>query len=178
MSKATRRLLASALVAMVALVSLLAMAGPAAAQSTQNILVGGTITGATSGTVSIVQGTTTCTLIGGSTGAVSATGTYLMSVNCLNNAASTNVVLNGAVVATFNYVQGTRITANGQVGGTPPATATVPPGTATVPPGTPAPPKTGLASEDSSSSAWLLVIAGLGALALGVGGVTAVRKSR
>jgi hypothetical protein len=171
--------MASALFAMVALVSLLAMAGSAAAQSTQNILVGGTITGATSGTVSIVQGTTTCTLIGGSTGAVSATGTYLMSVNCPNNAASTNVVLNGAVVATFSYVQGTRITANGQVGAAPTTTATTPAATATAPAGgTPAAPRTGMASEDGSSSAWLLVIAGLGALALGVGGVTAVRKSR
>jgi len=177
MSKSTRRLLASALVAMVALVSLLAMAGSAAAQLAQpDSLVGGTITGATSGTISIVQGTTTCSLKGGSTGAVSATGTYLVSVNC-PNAGATNVVLNGAVVATFNLVPGTRNTANGQVGAAP--TATTPPGTATVPPaGTPAPPKTGMASEDSSSSAWLLVIAGLGALALGVGGVTAVRKSR
>jgi hypothetical protein len=169
--------MASALFAMVALVSLLAMAGSAAAQSTQDILVGGTITGATSGTISIVQGTTTCRLVGTSTGAVSATGTYLMSVNCPNNGASTNVVLNGATVATFNYVQGTRITANGQVGAAP--TATAPPATATAPAGgTPAAPRTGMASEDSSSSAWLLVIAGLGALALGVGGVTAVRKSR
>jgi len=107
MSKSTRRLLASALVAMVALVSLLAMAGSAAAQLPQpDSIVKGTITGASSGNVSIVQGTTACTLIGGSTGALTSTGTFLMSVNC-PNAGPTSVVLNNQTVATFNIVPGT-----------------------------------------------------------------------
>lgn len=170
MSKGMRRIAASTLVALVGLVSLLAVAGSAMAQSVPDTLVSGTITGATSGTVTVTSGGTACTTVAG--GTVSATGTYQIVVNCATGAGQ--VLLNGVAVsgATFSLVQGTSITGvNGTVGAAPTTTATTPAGT------TPVAPKTGNTAPAGSSSPWLLVIAGLGVLALGVGGAAAVRKS-
>ncbi len=173
MSKGMRRITASALVALVALVSMLAVAGSAMAQSVPDTLVTGTITGATSGTVTITSGGTACTLIAPTGGAtVTATGTYQIVVNCAAGAGQ--VLLNGVAVsgATFTLVPGVPAVANGTIGAAPTPTATAPAATATV-----GAPKTGNTAPAGSSSAWMLVIVGLSALALGVGGVAAVRKS-
>jgi len=168
-----RRITASALVALVALVSMLAVAGSAMAQSVPDTLVSGTITGATSGTVTVTSGGTLCTNIAPTGGAtVSATGTYQIVVNCAAGAGQ--VLLNGVAVtgATFTLTPGVPATANGTIGAAPTATATA------TSAGTPIGPKTGnTAPASSSSNAWMLMIVGLGALALGVGGVAAVRKS-
>jgi hypothetical protein len=178
MSKAMRRLTASALVALIALAGLLAMAGSALAQSVPDTLVTGTITGATSGQVSVNVGGTACTKIAG--GTVAADGTYQIVVNCAAGAGQ--VLLNAVAVtgATFTLVPGVPVTASGTIAAPtpPPATPTPAPPVATPTPAV-RPPATGnTAPAGSSSSAWLLVAAGLGALALGVGGVAAVRKAR
>ncbi len=171
MSKGMRRITASALVALVALVSLLAVAGSAMAQSVPDTLVTGTITGATSGTVTVTSGGTACTTIAG--GTVAADGTYQIVVNCASGAGQ--VLLDGTAVsgATFTLTAGVPAVANGAIGAVPTPTATAT-ATATATVGAP---KTGNTAPAGASSAWMLVIVGLSALALGVGGVAAVRKS-
>ena len=168
MSKGMRRLTASALVAVVALVAMLAMAGSVLAQAVPDSLVSGTITGAATGaTVSVSEASGACRTVAG--GTVAAGGAYQIVVNCASGPAT--LLVNGATVTTFTLTAGTPVTVNGTIGA---ATATA---TASAT-GTVAPPKTGNSvSTSSSSSTLLLVIAGLGVLALGLGGVAAVRKS-
>jgi hypothetical protein len=132
MSKGMRRITASALIALVGLVSMLAVAGSALAQSVPDTLVTGTITGATSGQISVTTGGVLCTKIAG--GTVTATGTYQIVVNCAAGAGQ--VLLNSVVVPgmTFTLQAGVPVVVNGNFAATAVPTATA---TATTRPATP-----------------------------------------
>ena len=160
--------------AVVGAMALAMFAGTASAQAVPDSLVSGTITGAATGaTVSVSEASGACRTVAGGTVAVG--GAYQIVVNCASGPAT--LLVDGATVTTFTLTAGTPVTVNGTIGATTPtatATATTPASTATV-----KPPTTGNSlPAGSSSSAWMFIIAGLGALALGIGGVTALRKAR
>jgi len=158
--------------ALVGAAALALFVGSAAAQSVPDTLVTGTITGATSGTVGVYVGGTACTKIAG--GTIVADGTYQIVVNCA--AGTATLYVNGApTTTTFTLTPGVPATGvNAVAGAAPTATATA----TTAPSTVPSAPSSGNTAPAGSSSAWMFLIAGLGALALGVGGVVAVSKSR
>lgn len=194
--------------ALTAAIALALFVGSAVAQPYYlDTLVTGTITGgATGGTVSVYSGTTPCKTIAG--GTIAADGTYQVVVNCdvgtgtlyVDGAATstTFTLIPGTVSSGVNATIGTAPSSTTTTPGATGTAATT--GTATTGPagattattgtttastgaaGTPgAPGAPGSESEgptSGSSHAWIFFVAGLGLLALGAGGVVALRMRR
>jgi len=180
--------------ALTAAIALVLFVGPALAQPYYlDTLVMGTVTGAPGGTVSVYSGDTPCKTIAG--GTIAADGTYQVVVNC--DAGTGTLYVDGAATnATFTLIPGTVSSdVNATIGAPPSSTATTPGVTGTT---TTGPAGTTTAGTDAagsantpgalnsqtagtssgSSHAWIFVAGVVAALALGAGGVTAVRMRR